>query len=685
MVPSNPSSGPPKPHRARVTPLTPMRVQAAKSMSRLADHLQKDNPDLPAHQHLRDAARTLRAGNEEAAQRHLRAAMFSLTPGSLMRNGQHTDDLHITARQGMHGLHRHLLLVKDIADVAARNQAAITRDSYGGDPPSPSQPPADPNAGYGPGALAQKPTARQPPGNQALNAPARSSSGGSDPAVADPGGPQPKGSKQFTYTWDDLARVVELAGRPKVTDLTGDGHGHHIPGTSDVYRHGFIPVDGTVLHSDGIRRPAGAQGPGAVKSASPKAKAPKAAGKGILTGPHPADKMTVATDKSAAARSLSDDGLRSADQELSRRAAALGKPGQVSKSQKAVRDELAARGKASSPPGNTAGSLKPGDKIMGAFQPGTGPSAHTVVSAKTDGKTVHLTVKDSAGNTYKSDVGAGDEIVRAKAAAPAPPKPAKLDGAVKPDYVFGLIPKAGTQVSHPDHGTGTVISTSGTAVKDGSALVKFKDGTSETFGVDFNRGIEPGEPADGLARAVPDVPVTGAKTMYDLPDAQSSAVNKYIGGETERAINDGLRGIGGPPDTKTKRQIATMDKAVQATHLSAPTTLYRGIALRPPGFTFKAGDTFTDSGFTSVSTSPDMAKEFADLAATGKSKIMDAETMGDMTGHTGGTPAVMHLNLPAGQPMGPGDASVGEFILPRGTQYKVTSVNPDGSLEVGIA
>jgi hypothetical protein len=38
------------------------------------------------------------------------------------------------------------------------------------------------------------------------------------------------------YGWDDIAMVI---------GLTGDGHGHHIPGTPYTYRHGFIPVDGT--------------------------------------------------------------------------------------------------------------------------------------------------------------------------------------------------------------------------------------------------------------------------------------------------------------------------------------------------------------------------------------------------------------------------------------------------------
>jgi hypothetical protein len=215
---------PPKPlpgPRPRRVPLTPMRQAAAKSMRRLAGHMAEAHPGTISHQHVRDAARMLESGNEEAAQRHLRAAVFSLTPQSLHRQGIHDDPGHIAAREALHGVHRHLLLVKDIADAAARNQAAIRRDSYGDDSSSPPmpQPPvhADPNAGYGPGALAQKPQARQPGADSALNAPNRTNSGGSDPAAADPVGPQPKGSKQFAYTWDDLAAVIELAGRPKAS------------------------------------------------------------------------------------------------------------------------------------------------------------------------------------------------------------------------------------------------------------------------------------------------------------------------------------------------------------------------------------------------------------------------------------------------------------------------------------
>jgi len=209
--------------RPRLTPLTPMRHQTAKSIRKLAADVQESHPELIVHQHLRDAARVLESGNEEGAQRHLRAAIGSVTPQALMRHGIHTDDGHIQGKQAMAGIHRHLLLVKDIQDVGAKNRAALERHAGGDEaasPPLPVPPPRpDPNAGYGPGALAQKPTARQPGGDRALNAPDRTNSGGSDPAVADPAGPQPKGSKQFARegkavinhharTWDELAGLV---------------------------------------------------------------------------------------------------------------------------------------------------------------------------------------------------------------------------------------------------------------------------------------------------------------------------------------------------------------------------------------------------------------------------------------------------------------------------------------------
>jgi hypothetical protein len=222
--------------RPKVTPLAPKRREVAKMMRKLASQVQESHPDLIVHDHLRDAARTLESGNEEGAQRHLRAAIGKLAPQQLMKNGMHTDELHIAARQVMDSAHRHLLLVRDIADVAARNQEQLQKDSYGDDATS-GPPPAvraDPNAGYGPGALAQKPTARQPPGNQALNAPGKSDGGGSDPAVADPNGPQKPGSKQFSYGWADVIRAIDLSARTAMLEATPAPIGK--PGGPGLYR-----------------------------------------------------------------------------------------------------------------------------------------------------------------------------------------------------------------------------------------------------------------------------------------------------------------------------------------------------------------------------------------------------------------------------------------------------------------
>ena len=93
------------------------------------------------------ATRRRRSGTSAAA------IVLPDPPQTLYRHGVHDDTGHIQAKQAMARVHRHLLLVKDIVDVAAKNQAAIRRDSYGDYESGPSLPSspvhADPNAGYG--------------------------------------------------------------------------------------------------------------------------------------------------------------------------------------------------------------------------------------------------------------------------------------------------------------------------------------------------------------------------------------------------------------------------------------------------------------------------------------------------------------------------------------------------------
>jgi hypothetical protein len=426
---ANPSTA--APPRPKPVALVPMRRDAAKLMRGLAASVQKSHPGMNVHDHLRDAAKTLEAGNEEGAQRHLRAAFFSLTPQSLHRHGLFTDDAHTGARQAMHAVHRHIMLVKDIADADARNQAAIRRDSGDGAAVPQGQP--GPNAGYGPGALAQKPGTAS-----GLSAPAKADGGGSDPSVADPDAPQKPGSRQFSYDWDDILRVIDLVGPhgfehnwvfvgiPSAGQKVTFGTGRHATGTvshadathvhvrmgdGSVVRvphngkpgpgkltpagHGGSPeaaaarkAAGNVRFERGLTRgqkeegeqrlykaashlDAGNHGEaaseldaamhatslrgGAVIKGSTAAQArdlrdkvsaghPAApAAAGAVPDRGPADKLTMATNPGAAAKGMSDGDLKSADQEFASRAAMLGKPGQVSKAHRAVRDEIGAR------------------------------------------------------------------------------------------------------------------------------------------------------------------------------------------------------------------------------------------------------------------------------------------------------------------------------------------------------
>jgi hypothetical protein len=325
--------------RPRPVPLKPMRREAAGLMRKLAVSVQQSHPGMNVHDHLRDAAKALEAENEEGAQRHLRAAFFSLTPQSLHRNGLFTDDAHTGARQAMHAVHRHIMLVKDIADADAKNQAAIRRDSGDGAAVPPPRP--DPNAGYGPGANAQKPTVRQPPGDQALNAPATSDGGGSDPSTADPGGPQAKGPKQLSYDWRDVSAAIEM---------TGPGGWDHNwryvggPGLPSVAEH-------RSARNAARRKNPPAAGRPAAKAPAPAARAAPAKEAEAPDGHRLADRLNM-TGASAgkraqkqAVRALPVAHLKAMDAEYARRATLLGQHGKVSPTHKLVRDEIASRAK----------------------------------------------------------------------------------------------------------------------------------------------------------------------------------------------------------------------------------------------------------------------------------------------------------------------------------------------------
>jgi hypothetical protein len=99
-----------------------MRNDTAGKIRRLAADVQGSHPTMGAHNHLRDAARSLDRGHTEGAQRHIRAAIQMFTPLSLMRHGHLEDEAHTQGKQHMDSAHRMLLLVKDAEDHGYREQ-----------------------------------------------------------------------------------------------------------------------------------------------------------------------------------------------------------------------------------------------------------------------------------------------------------------------------------------------------------------------------------------------------------------------------------------------------------------------------------------------------------------------------------------------------------------------------------
>lgn len=176
-------------------PTGTMRKATAASMRKLADDLESRHPDLGAHVHVRDAASALERNQPDGANRHLTAAIGNMQPQSLRRHGLLTDEHHDSAKRSMDAIHRHMLLVKDIQDLQARNDALPRRgetEPYGDD-------------------LDEKPSAREP-GSKAMNAPARADGGGSDPAVAEPKSVTKwEVTKQVAASNGDLTVAIELA------------------------------------------------------------------------------------------------------------------------------------------------------------------------------------------------------------------------------------------------------------------------------------------------------------------------------------------------------------------------------------------------------------------------------------------------------------------------------------------
>jgi hypothetical protein len=100
-----------------------MKQAVATSIRGVAHRTDQVLPELGVGDHLRDAANSMHRGKTESAGRHLAAAMHTLAPLSLYRHGITDDDGHAHAKRHMDMINRHCLLIKDIEDAEASNQA----------------------------------------------------------------------------------------------------------------------------------------------------------------------------------------------------------------------------------------------------------------------------------------------------------------------------------------------------------------------------------------------------------------------------------------------------------------------------------------------------------------------------------------------------------------------------------
>lgn len=246
----------------------------------------------------------------------------------------------------------------------------------------------------------------------------------------------------------------------------------------------------------------------------------------------------------------------------------------------------------------------------------------------------------------------------------------------------------GSHVEHSDYGHGVVEE-----VKGRHATVRFDNGTRRTFGSLMEH--EPvGEDKFFKARIGPtedDVPNPEHLERHLAPEIPSTdqpwgsrynvnwqAGDRNMVGYTTKgngAIEASLR-RGEQPEPPM--DVGRVDSVIASRHLKQPTLLYRGIAITPElDKKLVPGAEFSDKSYTSTTTAPQWADEFADFRVTGKApwKNKDIESK-----PLGGKPGRLVLHAPAGQEIGPGEPALAEYVLPRDSRYRVTQrmTHPSG-------
>jgi ADP-ribosyltransferase exoenzyme len=181
-------------------------------------------------------------------------------------------------------------------------------------------------------------------------------------------------------------------------------------------------------------------------------------------------------------------------------------------------------------------------------------------------------------------------------------------------------------------------------------------------------------------------PFTGTLSSRTLPHEMVAAIQDYMDPKPNAAINGALRGgkVSELPPV-WQRDIEELDGTLAQFRTTKPYTAFRGIAMTPElEAKMKPGATFTDPGYVSLSDDPHIASGFAFMRTHGYFPWDNPDNPAQMiTPVPNSKPVTLTINAPTGTHMIPGQPTIDEWVLPRGTKFHVDSVG-EGVVQLSV-
>jgi len=183
------------------------------------------------------------------------------------------------------------------------------------------------------------------------------------------------------------------------------------------------------------------------------------------------------------------------------------------------------------------------------------------------------------------------------------------------------------------------------------------------------------------SRKAPQLPYSEpSRSKYEQYTVDRYVSPKFNDAMSKALRKDDLSGIRNHYDPDDRRltgfrdDMKILDNLIHHATLTEDTHLYRGVSISPHrAADFRPGATFSDKSFVSTSSSAHWAKAFSEFRSTGHSPALPVNTSGN-----GGIPGIMRIHAPAGTHALQVSEGMGEYVLPRGTAFRIDSVDPSG-------